>query len=86
MEFHRIIKIGEKKKPTVWELLGHSLNWWLNTWWKVVDAQANCLHLSFQRNQKGWTQDGATLGSYKGQPQKGGYLLDLGCFLRRSAV
>ena len=26
---------------------------------------------------------GATLGSYKGQPQKGEQLLDLGCFLRR---
>ena len=36
--------------------------------------------------QQGWTQSGAHLGSYKGQPLVGGLPLDLGCFLRRSAA
>ncbi|XP_040553717.1 ADP-ribose glycohydrolase MACROD2 isoform X5 [Gallus gallus] len=37
-------------------------------------------------DQEGWTQSGGPLGSYKSQPLKGEELLDLGCFLRRSAA
>ena len=71
------------------ELLGQGLNWWLHTWWRAVaaqGAQTNCLHLCSPGDQEGWTQSGGPLGSYKSQPLKGEELLDLGCFLRRSAA
>jgi len=65
---------------------------WTGDWapgegvWLAQGAQANCLHLCSPHDQKGWTQGGATLGSYKGQPLEGGDLLDLDCFLRRSTA
>ena len=40
------------------------------------------LYLCSPHDQKVWTQIGATLGSYKGQPLEGEYLWDLCCFLR----
>ena len=40
-------------------------------------AQANDVHLCSPAGQKGWTQGAATLSLYKGQPWRGGHLLEL---------
>lgn len=48
--------------------------------------QADCLHLCSFMWPEGWTQSGATLGSFKNQPLLEEInLWDLGCFLRNAA-
>lgn len=69
-----------KCRATVW---GQGLNWWLRTWRRGVAGLGSAGTLF---DKKGWTQGGAMLGSYKGQPLKGDCLLGLGCFLGRSAA
>jgi len=67
-------------KPGAGERLGQGLKWWWSTWWRAVaaqGAQANGLHLCSPAGQKGRTQGAATLSLYKGQPWRGGHLLEL---------
>lgn len=63
----------------VGELVGHSFNWWLSTWWGHVAGPESTgkLHRCYPCDQKGWTQGRDTLGSYKGQPLKRGHLLHM---------
>lgn len=74
------IAVRAVKGWSVGEPSDHGMSWWLSTWWTGVSGLGSTGKLFVLRSscdQKGCTQGGGTLCSWKGQPLKETHLL--GC-------